>query len=269
MSDGPGVALDPAFVADELRWIIEDAIEQHPRSQQAALGPSEIGDPCARRLGYKLLAVESTNHQVAWKQTVGTAVHTWLENALRRFNATWADRWLVEETLYVGNFAGRPLFGHGDVYDRASFGVWDWKLPGTYPLRNYKANGPGEQYRQQGHLYGRGWQLRGMRVDYVGIAFLPRADDWEKAVFWHEPYDEQIALDALARAEGINTTTQTLGAAALDVLPPADAYCHRCPWFKPRSESLTEGCPGAPSRAVRAAAPQSELSFVQQGKTQP
>ena len=86
------------------------------------------------------------------------------------------------------------------------------------------------------------------------IAFLPRNSELRDAYLWSEPYDEQVALDALQRAEGIHLTTQALGPAGLNVLPTADAYCTRCPWFSrnaaaapgtPRDASTS--CPGHPA----------------------
>lgn len=244
--------VDPSYVRDELLWAIKEAIAAHPRSQQVAIGPSEIGDPCARRIGYKMLNHAELNEQVNWPATIGTAGHAWLEPAMEAQNR-WLGvrRFLMEETVYVGDVAGQPIFGHCDLRDQATAGVVDWKFVGATPLRNYKANGPGRQYRAQAHLYGRGWALRGDPVDWVGIMFLPRSGELDDAVWWHEPYDEQIALDALQRATGIHLATQTLGIAALDALPTADAYCHKCPYYKAGSKDLSEGCPGDPHREVR------------------
>lgn len=246
---------DPNEVREELMYAITAHINRHPRSQQTAIGPSEIGHPCARRIGYKLLDVPELNHTVSWKPTIGTAVHSWLESALEAENAeTRSTRFLAEHTVYVGDLGGQPIFGHCDVYDRTTAGVIDWKVVGTTQLRDYKANGPGQQYRTQAHLYGRGWMLRGFPVDWVGVFFLPRADELERAVWWAEPYNEQIALDALQRVNGIHLATRALGTKALANLPTADAYCYRCPWFKSNSPDPAQACPGDPNRETRSTA---------------
>ena len=62
-------------------------------------------------------------------------------------------------------------------------------------------------------------------------------------------YDEQVALDALARLDSIHSLL-----AAVDVennpdiwsqIPAeSDRLCSWCPYFKPFSNSLVEGCPG-------------------------
>lgn len=247
---------DPDLTAAELLDVIEAAIAEHPRSLQTELGPSDLGHKCSRRIGYQMLGVDTVNlHQgVAWKPTVGTAVHTWLETAFDAWNLSndpcrGAERFLVETTVEVGEVNGAPIYGHADLYDRVTATVVDWKVVGNPQLADYKANGPGQQYRVQAHLYGRGFVRAGHPVDTVMVVFLPRADELHRRVVWYEPYDENVALEGLQRAEGIALATQALGPAALAALPTADAFCYRCSYFRAGSTDLTQGCPGDPAAA--------------------
>lgn len=243
----------------ELLHVITDAIAHHPRSLQKRIGPSEVGIPCARRIGYKLLDIDEVNdaYDVPWLPTVGTGVHSWLEEAFTRNNTgqTTRDaghtRWLVELRVDVGEINGQAITGNCDLYDRVTATVVDWKCVGDTPLRNYKANGPGEQYRAQAHLYGRGLARRGLPVDTVAIAFLPRNAELRNAHIWHERYDEQVAVATLQRASGIGLAVTALGNPALAQLPTEDANCTRCSWYKPGSEDLTQGCPGHKGRQTR------------------
>lgn len=240
---------DPDILAAEYLDVVRATIGAHPRSLQKRIGPSEIGSPCARRLGYKLLDVAECNTAGGppWLPTIGTAVHTWLEDAFTAANnGLEATRWLVEMRVDVGEVDGEPITGHVDLYDRVTATVADHKIVGPTALRRYRAAGPGRQYRAQAHLYGRGLTRRGLPVDTVMIAFLPRSGELDDAWFWHEPYDEAVAVDALRRATGVALATRTLGAAALAHLEPTAAFCSRCPWFRPGSSTdLTTGCPGA------------------------
>lgn len=240
---------DPALLGRELTHLITRRIARHPRSLQTALGPSEIGHDCARRIGYKLLDIDENPGQPNWKATVGTALHTWLEDMLTDDNrSTGEQRWIVEETVTVGTIAGQPIHGHCDVYDQVTGTVVDWKTCGPTQLTKYRSKGPGQQYRAQAQLYGRGWAARGMRVERVAVMFLPRNGELREAHYWSEPYDEQVALAALQRAEGIHHAVQALGDKALAVLPTADAFCQLCPYFAAKSTDLAEvGCPGDPN----------------------
>lgn len=244
---------DPNLLRYELVGLIRRAIEYHPRSQQVALGPSEVGHPCARRLGYKMLGYDENPGEPNWKATVGTAIHAWLEDVMTADNPNQdcrqqadATRWVVEATVSCGELGDQDLRGHCDLFDRVTGTVVDWKTVGPTQLTKYRSKGPGSQYRAQAHLYGRGWQRRGQDVQRVAVMFLPRNGELKDAYWWSEPYDEQVALDALARANAAHTVVTALGDGALPHLATADAFCRLCPYFRARSEDLTRGCPGHP-----------------------
>lgn len=239
----------PDLVAAEYLDVIKRAVASHPRSLQRRIGPSEVGHPCARRIGYKLLDHEENEFpdHTPWLPTIGTAVHQWLEDQFTAANGGQdSARWLVEMTVSVGEIGGVDITGHCDLYDRVTATVIDHKVVGPTTLKKYRSKGPGDQYRTQIHLYGRGLVRRGLPVDTVSIAFLPRNGELRDAYIWHEPYDEQVALDGLKRAEGIAVATDALGPAALTHLPTADAYCTRCPFYRADSQDLAAGCPGDP-----------------------
>ena len=236
------------LIRAELLAVIKNAIVNHPRSQQKAIGPSEVPHPCARRIGYKLGGAPEINHQpddTPWLPTIGTAVHAWLEEQFIAANAGGdSTRWLAELRVAVGAILGAEITGSMDLYDRATATIVDWKIIGPTTLKKYKAKGPGQQYRGQIHLYGRGATRRNLPVDNVMIAFLPRNGELRDAYLWSEPYDEQVALDALQRAEGIALSIGTLGPAAYPLLPTADAFCTRCPYYRRGSTDPVAGCPG-------------------------
>jgi hypothetical protein len=242
-----------AQVGAELLQLIKTRIIHHPRSLQVAIGPSEIGHSCARRIGYKLAGVPEREGQLPnWKATVGTAVHTWMESMLDDDNLSYAERtgsgqerWFVETRVNVGDINGTDVEGSCDVFDRVTGTVVDWKTNGPAMLKKYK-KGPSKEYRAQAHLYGRGWQRKGMTVRNVMIIFLPRNGELSEAVVWTEPYDEQIAVDALTRATGIAVLVDAFGDRAYNHLETADAYCTHCPFFRAGSTDLRAGCPGHP-----------------------
>lgn len=235
----------------ELLGVVETAIANHPRSLQKAIGPSEIGHPCARRIAYKLAGAPEVNttRLTPWKPTIGTAVHAWLDETFTGSNFTQPEfqqtggRYLCEVRVDVGEILGQPVTGSCDL--RTPDESIDFKIVGDPTLRRVKKNQhPGQQYRIQGHLYGRGWQRAGRPVKTIGVWFLPRNQELRQNYLWTEPYDEQIAIDALTRVEGIAKLAAALGAGAAAMLPATEAYCQGCPFFRPGSTDLTTGCPG-------------------------
>ena len=233
--------------------VIKSAITGHPRSQQKRIGPSELGHPCTRRIAYKVAGVEPVNENPGWRPTVGTAVHAWLAEAFATANHESAARYLIELSVEVGN----GVTGSVDLYDRATATANDWKVVAPTSLRKYKANGPGDQYRTQVHLYARGLVNRGLPVDTVAITFLPNSGELYDAVFWSEPYDEQVALDALERLSTVQALVDVAGAGAAAVLPVDGAnpdWCRYCPFYLPASTDLTTACPGAVKHTAKPAA---------------
>lgn len=261
----------PQTLRTELLATIRRAIDEHPRSQQKRIGPSEIGTPCVRRLGHKLAGTPETNASAdGWKATIGTAVHAWLAEAFveasRHERGVLAEalgvmgaqtldggdpvqslptRWLVEQRVQSGAIDGVTLDGSCDLFDRATGAVVDWKVTSLANVRKYRANGPGEQYRVQAHTYGIGWAARGERPELVAVVFLPRDGDLRHAHLWAEPFDPQIATASIARADAVATAIRQAGAAAvLPGLPTAPAYCAWCPFYRKGSNDLVRSCPG-------------------------
>lgn len=254
MTTALGRSGDPRLLLDELLHTIRAAIADQPRSRQTRIGPSELGIPCDRWMSHKLAGTPEVNTRHApWLPTIGTAIHAWIEDVFSAANlpaiqAGQRPRWLLETEVSVGTVAGQDITGHCDLYDTVTATSVDWKTVGPTRLKAYQRHGPGGQYRAQGHLYGRGWQRKGYPVDTVAIAFLPRNAELEQTVWWSEPYDEQVAVAALARAEVIGMTNVALGAAAPAAMATADSNCGYCPYFQIDATDLTRACPGDPAR---------------------
>lgn len=250
---------DPDLLRRELLLQIRQRIQGHPRSAQRAVGPSELGTPCLRRLGFRLAETMSTDaakqSPPSWRPTVGTAVHTWLAETFDEDNETATAgndprRWAVERRVMVGTIGGQEVWGSADLYDRVTATVVDWKVVGTTTLRKARTVGPTGTYRTQAHLYGRGFRNAGLPVERVAIMFLPSSGELSEAVWWSEPYAETIATQALSRAEGLLAALTAAGRdVVIPVLSTADNFCTGCPWWSPGTMYLSHECPGHESIA--------------------
>lgn len=239
---------DPRLLWAEMRHLIEDAITNDPRSLQVEIGPSEIGTDCMRCLGMKLAGIPE-ERDAAWLPTVGKAVHTWLEEVFTTANAGLPEaRWLVEARVHVGDIDGRPITGCCDLYDRVTCTASDYKVQGKTQQTKLKAKGPSPTYRRQLHLYAKGLIARGLPVDTVQLVSLPRNEQsLLSTVVWHEPYQESIALQALAKADALAKAIRLAGPEAVIPSLPAEPDCYSCPRFK-----NLDGTPFRdPSRAPR------------------
>ncbi|WP_159622704.1 hypothetical protein [Ruania rhizosphaerae] len=242
---------DPAAALKDAERIIADSIMNAPRSLQVEIGPSEIGNPCDHCLAAQL-AGWSQNAELGWLPFVGTAVHSALEVFFiehenhRNANHTTGRRYLTEHKVLVGQVAGTDVWGTCDLFDTVTGMTVDWKIVGITTLRAAKKR-PKPEHRVQAHLYGRGWVNAGYRVEHVAIAHLPRNEQsMTRAVWWHEPYDEQVAVDALDRATQFAVNLQALATAGAEVrdgwitsLPRAEG-CFDCPRYPDRPAGMTK-----------------------------
>lgn len=212
------------------------------RSLQKAIGPSEVGTPCMRKLAYRMNDIEPVNKPDLWLATIGTAVHTWLADTYKAKNkALGRNRYIVEERVSITDEIG----GSVDVFDTQLHMVIDWKIVGDSSLKKYKKSGPGDQYRYQVQLYGKGFKNAGYVVEHVAIAFLPRGGSLRGLHLWSEPFDESLADAALTRLAAVASVVNTVGDDAMRLLPGVESFCNYCAFFLPASTEFRVGCPGA------------------------
>lgn len=232
---------------DIIRW----ADRESPRSKQVQIGPSEIGDPCDRRIGYRIAEVPEVNDQFdPWAAIVGTAIHHWLDDAVTAWTtATGIKDWHTETALSINEF----VQGHSDLYAVPHRTVIDWKSAGPTVMKKVVRDGPSDGYILQTQIYGYGYEKAGMPVDKVCLVFLPRAGRLQDMYVWAAPYDRSAAEQALKRLFQIARTVVALETSIhphrweqLDAVPSNN--CGFCPWYnsmKSKEEGANErGCPG-------------------------
>jgi len=231
----------PSMTVKELVTFIQQLEMNQERTLQTSIGPSEIGLPCSRRLIKKLLNTKDPQQDSRWLATVGTAVHAWLaqgfeapEHRRGYLNGRFGDV-LVEERVNVGTIGGVEIWGSADLFDILTGLVVDWKVVGNSRLDAYRRYGPGQQYRVQAHLYGRGFARLGLPVRNVLIMFLPRNKALNNFHAWTEPYDESVALAALSRADALLEIGRQNPWEVVEAIFPAclDEWCPWCPSRRP------------------------------------
>lgn len=194
---------------------ISDHIKNAPRSLQTTIGPSELGNPCDHCLAARLAGWTKNEHETPWLPFIGTCVHEHFERLFSDQTGT-VPLGPVEQKITVGLLGGREIRGSCDLFIPQVAGMGgmsvDWKIVGASKLQRVRASGhPGKQYEVQAHLYGRGWNKIGRRCTYVSVYFLPRNNpSLDNGYMWCDWYNEQIALDALARAERIEANIRVL-----------------------------------------------------------
>lgn len=239
-----------------LRALVRTHDAERPRSRQRAVGPSQVGVPCARQLAYAVAGTPPVNTDGdPWAAYVGTAVHAQLADAIEAENTRLGRRrYLVEEPVRIND----TLAGTVDLYDADTRTVIDHKVLGVTSHKKLHAEGPSGVYRTQVHLYGFGLQLAGHRVERVAIAAWPRSGLLSGLHVWSEPWDEAVVEDALTRLHNTRTVLDLLGtdpAALWRVEATPGPHCTFCDWFAPGATDPAEGCPGDAYAAPRRSTP--------------
>jgi hypothetical protein len=212
-----------------------------------------MGDPCDRRVGYRIAEVPETNTGFdPWAAIVGTSIHSWLDDAISSWVvATASKAWLTETPVTLDGF----IKGRSDLFNVDEACVIDHKGAGPSVMKKVVKDGPGPGYVVQVQLYGYGYEQLGYEVKKVALAFYPRAGWLRDMYVWTADYDRDVALAALARVSRIATEV-----VALDILKeghghrweqieatPTD-HCGFCPWYQrdrtPEMGADETGCPG-------------------------
>jgi len=219
-------------IAEEYEAVMVNGIQNHERSQQKLIGPSEIGVPCDRALLYKLAQAPERNRGPAWKPAVGTACHAQQDEWFSKIetSGTTPNDWFTEEKVSVGTIGPDTIKGSTDLFAKSG-AVIDHKFVGKFKLDLVKAHDdPGPQYRVQAHTYGRGWELEGWPVHIVMIVFHPRDGELSDSYYWWEPYDPAIPAAALKRANERYALLTAFGLQqALSLFPYCtDKFCDWC-----------------------------------------
>lgn len=243
-----GLVAEERDRAAELARQLTSAVRQHeanrPRSLQRRIGPSEVGSPCTRSLGYKLAGVEPVNVGGGdpWPTFVGTAVHAALEDVMNGRPA--AEGWVTERRVTVD--PELDLHGSTDLL-RLTGGITvvDHKCVSAGTLKSARTNGPASYYVVQANLYAHGWIAAGVPVEWVAIAYWPKSGWLKDLHVWLQRYDQDVVDRALERYAVLRKVIETAGASAIPALPAAAHFCDGCAFYRPGSTDLTSACPGA------------------------
>ena len=166
------------------------------RSMQTEVGPSEIGG-CKRKVWYRLNAQPHTNeNQSKLAAIMGTAIHAAIEEAIGSLDPEGKE-YLVETEVAYGD-----MKAHVDLFVPSTGAVIDWKTSKIKNLSYFPSN----QQRWQVQVYGYLLSKNGYEVKTVNLVAIAR-DGAEKDIKVHtEPYDETMALAALAWLENVKAS---------------------------------------------------------------
>lgn len=241
---------------DELLAVIQAKIDEHPRSSQVEIGPSEIGG-CMRKVAWKLAYGGASDREGGWAAHKGTLVHAWLDETFSgadRFMPDGSPRFFSDLKLPKSN--EHVNGGTLDLYDLLHQIVIDFKAPGDWTMKAVRSGAVSEGYYVQIMVYAYGLERQGLPVQRVALLFLPMAGDdlhgvARGAILLTWPYDRQVALDAFAGVERIkNMLAVAPVSKVLAVMETKADFCSSCPAFTGNGDRRAM-CPGVIAKPVK------------------
>jgi len=233
--------------------LIGTGIAAHPRSLQRTVGPSDIANQCDVCLLRALAGAKGQRPgDDGWLPTIGTAVHSWLEEVVRTHGR---HDYLAEQRVLVGSVGVHPVIhkfgpksdpdpdvaGTLDVYHLPLRAVVDWKVVGDSTLKAartktaHEIGGRKRNYAVQVQQYGAGLARVGLVPSTVAIMYLPRNGPLRNAVLHEEPYNPDVADLALDRAGRLLTVFRASGLDVALSSVQADPHCYQCSTTGPRA----------------------------------
>jgi len=183
---------------DLLLTVLHEKDANKSRSKQTQVGPSEIGG-CKRKVWYRLNEQPETNFELKKLAAImGTAIHSEIEKSIEAIDPKGEKYWVETEVEYDG------IKAHIDLFIPETGSVVDWK---TVKLKNLSYF-PSNQQRWQVQVYGYLLEKSGKaKVKDVNLVAIARDGDEDNVRIHTEPYDETMALAALAWLDNVKKST--------------------------------------------------------------
>ena len=202
--------------------LLHDWDAARPRSQQAEMGMSGLGD-CRRRAGYRLqgFAPDPGADGISMPAILGTSVHETIAEATRQSVKVPVNA--KAESLEV-RFAG--LVGHPDLYVEPI--LRDYKTVGlSAQLERIRAGGvPRTSDLWQASCYAAALILAGYRVTTLQVNYITR--DFGAEWLWEGPFDMRPVRDAIA---WLMLVRQTPAGRLPRDYRPESTVCQGCEFF--------------------------------------
>lgn len=182
-----GIAIEAALTA------YMDNSARTIQSNEGRLGPSDIGF-CRQKAALMTKGVETTDSTPKWAAAVGTAVHTYVETALKTMFPTWLMGSIDNITVTATLPSGAAISGHPDIIIPESNTVLDIKTVDGFQW--VKREGTSQQHKYQRHLYAMGCIAAGMfdktKPVYVGNVYFDRSGKQKTPLVYVEELDPTL-----------------------------------------------------------------------------
>ena len=207
-----GLIIDTAVKA------ASDSTPRTIQSTQGLIGPSDVGF-CRNKAALMMKGKQQTDSKSAWAANVGTAIHMWVEDALKAAFPAW----LVEPARVTATLPnGAEISGTPDVVVPEWNAVLDIKTVDGYSW--IKRNGTSQNHKFQRHLYAMGaiagGLLDGDRPVFVGNIYFDRSAAEKTCYVTLEEFDPTLTDEVTSWVDDVIYAVQHNEDAMRDIAAP-------------------------------------------------
>lgn len=185
--------MDYAKEIDQAIVSFMDNSDRSIQAQEGRLGPSDIGF-CRQKAALMVRGVEATDVTPKWAAAVGTSIHNYVEEAIKKMFPDWlmgsVDNLSVTATLP----SGAQISGHPDIVIPSENTVLDIKTVDGFAW--VKREGTSQNHKYQRHLYAMGCVEAGLfdktKPVYVGNIYFDRSGKEPKPMVFIEEMDPML-----------------------------------------------------------------------------
>lgn len=189
--------------SEKIQALISGALKAHmdgsSRSKQAAdgiLGPSDIGF-CRNKAALMTKGVAATDDPPKWAAAVGTALHNYIEAAIKEAHPDWLVGSIDGIRVTASLPSGAEISGHPDVVVPSANAVLDIKTVDGFQW--IKREGTSLQHKYQRHLYAMGLIqaqiLDGSKPVLVGNIYFDRSGKEPEPLVLVEDMDPTLTAE--------------------------------------------------------------------------
>ena len=175
---------------------LRDFMDGTARSIQSAdgiIGPSDIGF-CRQKAVLMTKGVPQSDVVPKWSAAVGTAIHNYVEAALKESHPDWLLGSIDKLRVTAKFNSGIEISGHPDIVVRSSNAVLDIKTVDGFEW--VKRQGTSIQHKYQRHIYALGCVQSGLLDGnsdvYVGNIYFDRSGKIDTPYVTLEKFDDSL-----------------------------------------------------------------------------
>lgn len=207
-----------------------NAAARTQQSRAGILGPSDIGF-CRQKAVLVTRQVEPSDKVSKWSAMVGTAMHNYIESALKVQYPDWILGSIDDLTVTATLPSGAAISGHPDIVIPSQNTVLDIKTVDGFEW--IKRQGASQSHKYQRHLYAMGCIEAGLfdtsKKVYVGNVYFDRSGKDPDFIVITEEFDPSLTSEVDAWVSDVIYAVKHNEDGARDVAAPV---CERiCEFF--------------------------------------